>query len=343
VINGRNVLEITHREIDTLSSEVQMIKMRGVIHNTYQQSLEQMINSLEDFRGIELRDEGGLMNHTSRIKTYRPRNHLVDYDLDNPNLILEAASKESTASSPVQFEAEVTEEDMKAYWSRQSLGALTPMTAALQKFQKRKTRHALEDDADSEDDVEDVEDSLVFGNLSPGKPVSNLIDEDLPENMLREMVFNEYWALVGGRYKSVKQSRKAAVPVSPRLMDDERVMRSPKKKSAFDMERLAAYKNAVDTSSDEDEETTAQQEREKVTQILVREEGAAIPVPQSSSWQSDPIEVRLMSISMTRDPELEEVDARLPQRTRSLATRKKAATRLSFSGTGLNFKNVRSL
>lgn len=201
-----------------------------------------------------------------------------------------------------------------------------------------------EDESQGSDDEEATVDvSLLFGKTLKRNLVSVSGEElDLPVEVLREMVFNEYWTLVGGLQSPPKKTDETASEVLAKMFTStakkmffSKPRTQHQNKLVFSRSRLGIYKEAVDDSDDNDEVVEEQDIEEasikrKSLMLTAKDESTG-----ASAWRADATYVRLMSISMFQDPELERLDAHLERKDNPT----KAVNKLSFSGSGLNFKN----
>ena len=330
LVDTREMVVKKQKEIEELSEQIQSIKLKDSLVSSYDQS----VRNTAAFLSSQPEDRFA-MPTLGRAMAQRPRNAmrhniLLENDVDSPALILASSLN---LDHPVIDEAVLLDE--KAIEAENLSSNVLSMTSDDVIADDTAKDDESSQAASSTDAIdEQSDDSLVFGVASKSSIAATAREEDISEEIVREMVFNEYWSLVGGRYVPEIKEREPDVATLLKSRSEldltlvDRV-KPTRKKLAFDKNKLAAYRNVIDEESESEEELEQRPlaiEQAKATEAL------------PPSWLSDAIDVRLMSVSMSQDAELELLDARLaPQR--NVQHDKRSATRMSFSGSGLNFKN----
>lgn len=332
LIDTRELMNKKQREIDDLSNEIQAIKAKDSLVSSYDQS----IRSTSAFLSTQL--IGNFVEpKIEKSVIRRPRNPirkniLQENDIDVPAIILSSMDFNISA---LESKSTVDTVDFTGNPSSQNVQEFNDVTDAVVMSEIANEEESIQTASSTDMFDEESEESLKFGQ-SPKSSITIIAsEEDIAEGVVREMVFNEYWSLVGGRY--VEEVREKEPDVALLLKRGSQLdlsavdrIRPPRKKLAFDKNKLAAYRDAAEEDSDSEDEPERQ--------IPKVEKFSTIEEANISSWLSNPIDVRLMSVSMSQDAELELLDARLvPQR--NVKTDIRSATRMSFSGSGLNFKN----
>ena len=320
-IDGREMIARLELQLKDLTNEVAGLQSRSAVLQSYETSIRKTMAFITDQAPVEFVTTSEESKKSSVLAAMRSTSLKKNGVASTDQKVADGAIGNTKGRAAFETITEGSDDHWDELGSCDSDEANRRLSelndADLLALQTAKLRLR----ADSEDDVEedftrldtDEKDPLTFGSkrLVSSTTVSTL---DLPpDSMLRDMVFNEYWNLVGGsqmRTPGTAPGHISLLQMAPLVSQKEPLPDDIVENSSRAIKpELDKEDAAISSDEYEDLETP-----DMAIDFCRSVEGSDELLP--SSWYNDAADGTLISVSMSLDTEGEPVEAASPSPTR---------------------------